>query len=70
MGYNLSAFDPTKHVNSWRPASRTLTLKAGIPGFRFHDLRHCAIKALDESGAAASTIMAIAAHFSRRMLER
>jgi integrase len=70
IGYDVTAFDPTTHVNSWRTAWRTLTKKAGLPGFRFHDLRHCAITQLAESGAADSTIMAIAGHVSRRMLER
>jgi integrase len=69
-GYNVSALDPTKHVNSWRTAWRALTRKARLPGFRFHDLRHCAITSLAESGASDSTIMAIAGHVSRRMLER
>jgi len=41
-----------------------------LSGFRFHDLRHCAITQLAENGASDSTIMAIAAHVSRRMLER
>jgi integrase len=40
-----------------------------MPGFRFHDLRHRAITSLAESGAADSTIMAIAGHVSRKMLE-
>jgi integrase len=70
IGADLTEFDPTKHVNSWRSAWRTLTKKAGLPGFRFHDLRHCAITSLAESGASDSTIMAIAGHVSRRMLER
>jgi integrase len=70
VGYNVTEFDPTTHVNSWRTAWRTLTKKAGLPGFRFHDLRHCAITSLAESGAADSTIMAIAGHVSRKMLER
>ena len=70
VGSKLTEFDPTKHVNSWRSAWRTLTKKAGLPGFRFHDLRHCAITSLAESGASDSTIMAIAGHVSRRMLER
>jgi len=70
VGYNVTAYDPTKHINSWRTAWRSLTKKAGLPGFRFHDLRHCAITSLAESGAADSTIMAIAGHVSRRMLER
>jgi integrase len=70
IGYNLSEYDPSRHINSWRTAWRSLTKKAGLPGFRFHDLRHCAITSLAESGAADSTIMAIAGHVSRKMLER
>jgi len=68
--YNMTAFDPARHLKSWRSAWRTLTKKAGLPGFRFHDLRHCAITLLAENGASDSTIMAIAGHVSRRMLER
>jgi integrase len=70
VGYSLTGYDPTRHINSWRTAWRSLTKKAGLPGFRFHDLRHCAITSLAESGAADSTIMAIAGHVSRKMLER
>jgi integrase len=70
IGYNVTAFDPTTHVKSWRSAWRTLTKRAGLPGFRFHDLRHCAITQLAEGGTSDSTIMAIAGHVSRRMLER
>lgn len=57
--YSVTGFDPTRHLNSWRSAWRTLTKKAGLPGFRFHDLRHQAITTLAESGASDSTIMAI-----------
>ena len=39
-------------------------------GFRFHELRHCAISPLAEFGASGSAMMAIAGHTSRRMLER
>jgi len=70
IDYNVTAFEPTKHLKSWRTAWRTLTKKAGLPGFRFHDLRHCAITQLAENGTSDSTIMAIAGHVSRRMLER
>jgi len=38
-----AAFDPSKSLKGWRTAWRSLTKKAGLPGFRFHDLRHCAI---------------------------
>jgi len=67
---NVIGFDPTRCQKSWRSAWRTLTRKAGLPGFRFHDLRHCAITQLAENGASDSTIMAMAGHVSRRMLER
>lgn len=30
IGYNVTAFDPTTHVKSWRSAWRTLTKKAGF----------------------------------------
>jgi len=70
IDYNVTCFEPTRHVKSWRTAWRTLTQKAGLPGFRFHDLRHCAITQLAENGTSDSTIMAIAGHVSRRMLER
>jgi integrase len=70
IDYNVTGFDPTRHLQSWRTAWRTLTKKAGLPGFRFHDLRHCAITQLAENGTSDSTIMAIAGHVSRRMLER
>ena len=70
IDYSVTGFDPTRHLDSWRSAWRTLTKKAGLAGFRFHDLRHCAITQLAESGTSDSTIMAIAGHVSRRMLER
>jgi integrase len=38
-------------------------------GFRFHDLRHQAITELAEGGAPDATLMALAGHMSRQMLE-
>src|SRR5947209_3750494 len=35
-----TGFDPTKPTRGWRTAWRKLTTAAGVPGFRFHDLRH------------------------------
>jgi integrase len=61
--------DPTTHQKSWRSAWRTLRREAGLAGFRYHDLRHHAITELAESGASDQTIMAIAGHVSREMLE-
>ena len=66
----MTDFDPTQPVKSWRTAWRTLTKKAGLPGLRFHDMRHQLITELGESGASDQIIMAIAGHVSRRMLDR
>ena len=38
-------------------------------GLRFHDLRHQAITEMAEAGASDATLMAVAGHMSRRMLE-
>ncbi len=38
-------------------------------GLRFHDLRHQAITELAEAGAPDATLMAVAGHLSRQMLE-
>ena len=61
--------DPTRHQKSWRTAWRNLRKAAGLTGFRFHDLRHTSITELAEAGAPDATLMAIAGHMSRRMLE-
>ena len=56
-------------MKSWRSAWRSLTKKAGLGGLRFHDLRHSSITVLAESGLGDQTIMSIAGHVSREMLE-
>jgi integrase len=45
--------------------------KAAEPflGLRFHDLRHQAITELGETGASDATLMALAGHLSREMME-
>lgn len=50
-------------LQAWRRAATNLK------GFRFHDLRHQAITELAEAGASDATLMALAGHMSRRMLE-
>jgi len=64
-----SHYDPTRPIGSWKKAWRKLTVKAGLKGLRFHDLRHHAITELCESGQSDQTIMAIAGHVSERMLK-
>jgi integrase len=70
LGIYMSGFDPTRPIGSWKKAWRKLTTKAGLKGLRFHDLRHHAITELAESGASEQTILSIAGHVSKRMLER
>jgi integrase len=61
--------DPTLPMRTWRTAWRSLTAKAGLPGLRFHDLRHHCVTKLAEAGAPEETIMAIAGHVDRKMLD-
>ena len=44
-------------------------LKSPFAGFRFHDLRHQSITELAESKASDQTIMSIAGHVSKKMLQ-
>lgn len=65
-------YDPTQPPSrwAWRTAWRKLTKEAGLVGLRPHDLRHHAITKLAESSESSEqTIMAIAGHVSREMLE-
>jgi len=48
---------------------RKLTKAPGGKGFRFHDCRNHALTELAESHASDATIMALAGHVSRKMLE-
>ncbi|GAC1625459.1 MAG: hypothetical protein NVS9B13_20870 [Candidatus Acidiferrum sp.] len=60
--------NPSRSQETWRTAWRRITKAADLPGFRFHDLRRHAITELAESPASEQTIMAIAGHFSHKML--
>jgi integrase len=62
-------YDVTQHQLTWRSAWRRLTKAAGLGGLRFHDLRHHCITRLAEAGVPEQTLMAIAGHVSRKMLE-
>jgi integrase len=50
-------------ITAWKRAA------APIRGLRFNDLRHQAITEMAEAGASDATLMAVAGHMSRRMLE-
>jgi len=60
--------DPTRPTKGWRTAWRNACKRAGLK-VRFHDLRHTAITKLAESQASDQTVMSIAGHVSRQMLE-
>jgi integrase len=64
-----AGFDLNSPMRSWRSAWRRLTKAAGLDGLRFHDLRHHCITRLAEAGVPEQTLMAIAGHVSREMLE-
>ena len=61
--------DPTLPSKRFKTAWGNLREKAKVR-CRIHDLRHTAITKLAESGASDSTIMALAGHLSRAMMER
>jgi integrase len=60
--------DPSRPIKSWRSAWRAALKRAGLQ-LRFHDLRHTCITKLAESQASEQTLMAIAGHVSRSMIE-
>src|SRR5687767_13365256 len=62
-------WDPDRPISTLKASWQNVRAKAGVTA-RFHDLRHTAITNLCESGAPEATVMAIAGHVSRKMLER
>jgi integrase len=60
--------DPARPIKSWRSAWRAALKRANLQ-LRFHDLRHTCITKLAESQASEQTLMAIAGHVSRSMIE-
>ena len=62
-------YDATKPMLKWDTAWRALRDAAGLPGLRFHDLRHTVITELAEMGVADHVLESISGHLSRRMLE-
>jgi integrase len=61
--------DPTRPTKGWRTAWRNALKRASFH-CRFHDLRHTAVTKLAEGQASDQTILSIAGHVSKKMLER
>lgn len=60
--------DPSRPIKSWRSAWRAALKRAGLK-IRFHDLRHTCITKLAESPTSEHTVMAVAGHVSRKMMD-
>jgi integrase len=61
--------DPTKPIGSWKVAWRNARKATGV-SCRWHDMRHTFVSSMAESHASDATIMALAGHVSRKMMER
>ena len=61
--------DPTGPITTLKKAWDNVRKAAGVR-CRFHDLRHTALTNMAEAGVPESTMMALAGHMSRAMLER
>ena len=61
--------DPTRPVTDIKTAWGTVRSVAGVE-CRFHDLRHTTLTKMAEAGVPESTMLALAGHMSRAMLER
>ena len=62
-----TGFDPHRHQESWTSAWESLKKAAGLPGLRFHDLRHTHITHAVESGVPIEVVMAQVGHLSAEM---
>jgi integrase len=64
-------FDPTRPISSWRGSWEKLRVAAGLPTLRMYDLRHHAItRLLEDEDVSERTVIDLAGHVSRQMLER
>lgn len=60
--------DPTKPIEKWDTAWRSLRAKAGLPGLRFNDLRHTFITEMAETLVSDAVLQSITGQLSQRML--
>jgi hypothetical protein len=59
-------YDATNPMLKWDTAWRALRDAAGLPGLRFHDLRHTVITELAEMGVADHVLDSISGHQAMR----
>jgi integrase len=57
-------FDPTRHPMSWDTAWRRLRKAAGLPGLRFHNLRHTFVTRQAELGTPLQVVQDMVGHMS------
>ncbi|HXE89355.1 MAG TPA: tyrosine-type recombinase/integrase, partial [Terriglobales bacterium] len=63
--------DATRPMGSWKKAWYRMRTAAGLPGLRPYDLRHHAItRLLENPEVSERTVIEIAGHVSKKMLER
>src|SRR5262244_3604267 len=68
LGVKTGGSTPARPTKGWRTAWRHALGRAGFH-CRFHDLRHACITKLAESQPSDMTILAIAGHVFKRLLE-
>jgi integrase len=61
--------DPSKPISSWKVSWTAAREKAKVK-CRWHDMRHTFVSRMAEGHASDATIMALAGHVSRKMMEK
>lgn len=59
--------DATRPMSTWRSAWRSLRKAAGMPRFRYYDLRHLSVTEMLEAGVPEGVIREIAGHVDPAM---
>lgn len=59
-----------KQLNHAKTGFRNACQKAGLEGFHFHDLRHCAVTNMRKAGVPESVIMSISGHKTNAVFRR
>jgi len=68
MTGEMEGFDPTDHQSSWRWSWTKLCKEAGLPGLRFHDMRHLFITQAAEADVPLLVTESLVGHMSAEMI--